>query len=264
MPSCVKSPFEILLPPLEDDADYVRGWRLDQDTQDTVVALARAEGICSTCDNNNAGIRRGFYVSFNGVILDNGDADRPPTVSLRGDLISSQDGDGDCPGGSARPPLFDDETEDQDGSGTDVDGFVQLMPGLLLLINDNGDDTVTFTLEYEGDAWLGLAVSPTGRMVGSQAVLGRPDATGDPVMIYDLEAKSVDQVVPADTPEILLSSSLTQANGVTTLTFTVPLDTDGYRVNSSGETGYLYAVGFDNGLSYHEHRSPFRASLGVR
>ena len=128
------------------------------------------------------------------------------------------------------------------------------MPELLLLINDNGDGTLTYTLEYEGQAWLGLADSRTGRMIGSQAVIGLPDSTEDPV-IYNLNARNVAGIVPAET-RILTSSSITQQDGVTTLTFTVPVDTDGYRVNSSGETGYLYAVGFDNSLSLPRTSEP--------
>jgi DOMON domain len=115
---------------------------------------------------------------------------------------------------------------------------LELEEGLTLQTVDNGDNTATFTLVYDGEGWVALGVSPTGVMIGSQAVIGLPGS--DPV-IYTLGAKDTAGVVPAASDQqILMSSSVTQVDGITTLTFIVPFDSETlFSISPSDENGYV-------------------------
>lgn len=258
VPQCIATPFEILLPNEEGD-DFVRGWRLDDATKDAVVALAKAEGQCTDCENKDGAITKGFHVSLMARIVDLGTADTPPTIALVENTLSVSTPETlQCDGGSARPAPFVDTGKDDNKGNDNNNGLTQLEEGLALRITDNGDQTATYTLSYEGEAWVAVAVSPSGQMVGAQAVIGLPDS-GE-AMIYDLNARSDAGVVVSDT-QILTSSSVTQADGRTMLTFTVPLETDGFRVSSDGSTSYLYAYGTSNTLGFHAARSAFSAGL---
>lgn len=123
------------------------------------------------------------------------------------------------------------------------------------------DSTAAFSLTYEGEAWVALAISTDGLMVGSQAVIGLPDDNEADPMIYNLNAKDVSGVVPSET-QILTESRVVQTNDVTTLTFTVPLDTEGFKVSSDSVIGFLYAYGSGNTLAYHASRGSFQARIG--
>ena len=259
---CVNSAFEILLPPLvtdDNDNDYVRGWRLDPAAQQAVIALAKQVGDCGDC-HGTGNLQQGLHVSFQAEIIRPGDSDgTPPTVALRGgndSLMLSTPETLQCLGGSARPAPFVDKEEEEPTE----QGVIRLASDLRLQITDNGDDTATFTLEYEGEAWISLAVSPTGTMVGSQAVIGLPNNNNNNPMLYDLNARDRSGVVPAET-QILLSSNITQEDGVTTMTFTVPMETQGFFVPSSGPATFLYAYGFDNTLDTHQSRNSFVADV---
>lgn len=255
---CVASPFEILLPNLDDEGDdFIRAWRLDEDTKAEVVALAKAEGICTDCDGNGT-IERGFHVRFTGRVVDVGTTDTPPTITGVTAVAATSPDELGCEGGSARPAPFVDLPDDTPKD----DGPITLESGLTLEITDNGDQTATYVLTYEGEAWISLGVSPGGQMVGSQAVIGLPDSGTDPE-IYNLNAKSDAGVVPADADsQVLASSSVTQEGGTTVLTFTVPLETDGFRVSAEDQTSYIYAYGSANTLAYHAARNAFSASVG--
>lgn len=88
--ACVRTPFELLLPPLAGERLYARGWRLDDDTKGRVVALAQAGGRCRTCDegyNNPDDQLRGFHVAISATVTNMGSDNVPPTIS--GDIIVS-------------------------------------------------------------------------------------------------------------------------------------------------------------------------------
>ena len=111
-------------------------------------------------------------------------------------------------------------------------------------------------MTFDGEAWVALGVSTNGLMVGGQAVIGLPDSD-EPPQIYNLRDRDISGVVPAPAEaQILISSSVTQEGGVTVLAFTVPLETDGFRVAATGVTGYLAAHGSDNNLGIHRARTP--------
>jgi hypothetical protein len=100
--SCVNSPFEVLLDPVNDENSattnlYSRGWRLSEDAKETVVALARDVGTsCSTCTGNGM-LRKGFRAVMNATIVDlNEGAGIPATINV-GEAIHSNDlGDDPC------------------------------------------------------------------------------------------------------------------------------------------------------------------------
>jgi DOMON domain len=242
VPDCVASPFEILIPPLPDNPDmYQRGWRLDDESKELVVALAKSSGICGGCAN--ATIKRGFYVSLTATLQDVGTADSPPTITATNINVGNATTP-TCgfitrppPAPSAAPtaaPLVVAAPAPAPGGVSTL----ELEEGLTLQTVDNGDNTATFTLVYDGEGWVALGVSPTGDMIGSQAVIGLPGS--DPV-IYTLVSKITAGVVPAASDQqILTSSSVTQVDGITTLTFTVPFDSETlFSVLPSGENGYV-------------------------
>jgi hypothetical protein len=88
--SCVRTAYELLLPPEPGQIRYARGWRLDSDTKDRVLELARTNGRCQTCDegySNPEDQDRGFHVAISATVLDMGSSTVPPTIS--GELIVS-------------------------------------------------------------------------------------------------------------------------------------------------------------------------------
>ncbi len=77
---CTSSPFEILSDPLPDETLYARGWRLDDDTKNRIIDLARSVGSCRTCDNRR-GLIQGFRAALNATVLDLGSSSVPPLIS---------------------------------------------------------------------------------------------------------------------------------------------------------------------------------------
>jgi hypothetical protein len=77
---CTESPYEILSDPLPDETLYARGWRLDDDTKNRIIDLARSVGSCSTCDNQQ-GLIQGFRAALNATVLDLGSSSVPPLIS---------------------------------------------------------------------------------------------------------------------------------------------------------------------------------------
>lgn len=264
VPDCIASPFEVLLPDTSSD-EFIRGWRLDDATKELAVAAASAAGSCqTTCEGTQT---KGMYISLQAQIVELGSGDVPPIVKALGEVKVTSPEDSTCPEGSAYPPAPDEAGGGESGAG---DGVIQLDDGLTLQPADNGDGTASFTLTYEGDAWVALAVSPNGQMVGSQAVIGLPEE--NTVQIYDMTLRDVSGIVPSDTQilvessatqgsRVLQQSSISQENGITTLSFTVPLETDGFFVSADGDTGFLYAHGSSNTFAVHAKRGAFQASL---
>lgn len=248
IPDCISSSFEILIPPLVAGDNNVRGWRLDEDTKDKVVALAKAEGSCSDCDGGGT-IQKGLHVTFSAEILDRGTAETPPTIKATGAITTNSPGDLKCEGGTARPPPFVPEDDVETPK-------CEVLNGLCFEVTDNGNSTATYVATYDGEAWVAIGVSTNKQMVGAQAVIGLPDSS-EPPQIYNLNQRAVAGVVPAPADkQILISSSVTQEDGVTILTFTVPLETDGFFVAANGITGYLAAIGTSNALGTHGDRIP--------
>jgi hypothetical protein len=77
VPDCAASEFEVLSPPQGGSANYSRGYRLDNSSKAELFALARAEGVCSTC---NGTIERGLSIVVQGTVVAAADGDVPPTI----------------------------------------------------------------------------------------------------------------------------------------------------------------------------------------
>eukprot|EP00339_Tiarina_fusa_P018010 CAMPEP_0117050724 /NCGR_PEP_ID=MMETSP0472-20121206/35021_1 /TAXON_ID=693140 ORGANISM="Tiarina fusus, Strain LIS" /NCGR_SAMPLE_ID=MMETSP0472 /ASSEMBLY_ACC=CAM_ASM_000603 /LENGTH=390 /DNA_ID=CAMNT_0004764613 /DNA_START=101 /DNA_END=1273 /DNA_ORIENTATION=+ len=82
--SCVNSPFEVLIdPPAAAGSSsgglYTRGWRMTQETQNMVIAEAKAVGRCSDCQNVGS-LNQGFRAAFEATIVDLGTDDIPATI----------------------------------------------------------------------------------------------------------------------------------------------------------------------------------------
>ncbi|GKY93603.1 hypothetical protein MPSEU_000327700 [Mayamaea pseudoterrestris] len=125
-----------------------------------------------------------------------------------------------------------------------------LMDGLTFKHVVNPDNAaITIELTYEGEAWLGFGVNPDGEMIGGDAVIGLPDTNS--VMQYDMTGEGLDLVTPWST-QTLSETSIIQTDGVTILTYTMPLVNDNQNViQASGPNTFIFAVGFDNTLNTH-------------
>lgn len=69
-------------------------------------------------------------------------------------------------------------------------------------------------LEAENDGWIGLGISPNGKMVGSEAIVGVPD--DDSVMKFELNGKSTSRVDPMpDDKQTLRDVYVREEDGMT-------------------------------------------------
>ena len=187
-----------------------------------------------------------------------------------------------------------DEEEDEDGatiSGGMVetqlssDGMfeTQLSPDLLLRYRINiPDDTTTpqevcdgctITIEtiYDGEAWVGIAFSTNGQMVGSEAVIGIPNGQQTVVTTpqkYHQYSYAVSDVVPMDNGQQTLTDASVTINdiGQTIMKFTKLMKETGeieISMVDGKEMSFLWAVGSSTELGYHQSRSPFVISLSA-
>uniref|UniRef100_A0A7S1UQC6 Cytochrome b561 domain-containing protein n=1 Tax=Grammatophora oceanica TaxID=210454 RepID=A0A7S1UQC6_9STRA len=126
-----------------------------------------------------------------------------------------------------------------------------------------GEETLTGILVYQGEGWIGHAFSADGKMVGSTAIIGKPDE--GTVELYSLGDQSVSGVVsaPDQSPLLAEGTSIKQENGVTTLRF-VHLLKDGNTewIQKTGLNTFLFALGVDNKFpAYHKERESYRIDL---
>eukprot|EP00934_Nitzschia_sp_Nitz4_P005040 Nitzschia sp. Nitz4//scaffold39_size137210//67766//69739//NITZ4_003204-RA/size137210-processed-gene-0.91-mRNA-1//1//CDS//3329550398//5030//frame0 len=136
----------------------------------------------------------------------------------------------------------------------------------------SGGTKVQLALEYTGEdeAWLAIAASKDGNMVGSSGVIASPgdDSLGIDPTHYNITDQDLSGLI-SDASVILEDASITSALStadptltITTLMFTkkVADPNDGVPINT-GLTTFLYAVGESRELAYHEHRGAFQLDL---
>jgi glucose/arabinose dehydrogenase len=139
-----------------------------------------------------------------------------------------------------------------------------------VVVPDNDADVALYggvfcaELVYAGRAWLALAISDTGTMEGSLAMIGLPSTNS--VLKYNLLTGSVG---PASTAQTLRDTSLLQSSSSTGTTTTMKLtkilkeageiEIDG----NGGPTTFLWAHGTSNTLAYHgfNNRGSFTLNL---
>eukprot|EP00903_Cladosiphon_okamuranus_P015936 g14720.t1 len=119
--------------------------------------------------------------------------------------------------------------------------------------------SVSVKAVYQGEGWLGIGFSDSGNMPGSDAVIGLPDE--ETALEYDMDNYGT----PVESAEQeLTDSAITQANGVTTLTFVRPLEPTGdgkLLLDESTPSNWLYAWGGSNEFVRHSVDGAFSLSL---
>ena len=131
----------------------------------------------------------------------------------------------------------------------------------MVLTTDEPAGTITVEMTYAGEAWIAFGFSENELMPGSKAVIALPDS--NTALQYDLNARSLNGVIPAST-QTLLDSSMSQEDGVTTLTFTKLLEEPGeLPISLTDDSIFLYAIGFDNTLAVHQIREAVTVSGNI-
>jgi len=126
--------------------------------------------------------------------------------------------------------------------------------------NTGGKDSITVTYTASVTAWVAVGASESGLMVGSDAVIGIP-STGE-IKKYSLSAKSLEGVsVMPNEKQTLVNAAITQANGMTTLTYTKILVEDGeIPINRDGDNIFIAAHGSSNAFGFHSATGAFTLS----
>jgi hypothetical protein len=153
--------------------------------------------------------------------------------------------------GTMTPTIFSNVTKNLDctfPSEIDIKGDQTL---LLRHVINPINQTVTVQLEYFGTSWVSFGFSTTIFMIPNIAVIGLPD--DGTVLKYNMVSKLVDGVTQlSDDQQTLTDKSITQENGITTLTFTQPLSDIPNVPIVTGENTYIWAHGFSNPLATHD------------
>ena len=117
----------------------------------------------------------------------------------------------------------------------------------------SGSEVLRGQVVFEGQGWVAFAVSPTGTMVGSTAVIGIPGQE-PAAQLYNLGGYSTAMVTLADDQGPLLSGQCSQNDTHTVLDFQLAVNADATFIsfNAQGETNnVLLAAGQANTLDYH-------------
>ena len=131
----------------------------------------------------------------------------------------------------------------------------------------DGVDTVTISYTTPAIAWSGIAVSTSGTMIGSEAVIGSIIDGKAVVKKYELTSKLTQGVVEMpEEKQTLIDTQFLQSDGETTLTYTKILEEDGeIPIKSDGEINlFLGAWGFSNTLAIHKVRGTIFLSLATQ
>lgn len=128
-------------------------------------------------------------------------------------------------------------------------------------------DNLAVKLTAETDGWVGIGFNPTEKMAGANFILG---------YVKEGEAKIVDEFGTEETKHksdkklegaadaVLVGG--TEVDGVTTIEFTMPLDSgdkNDTKIDVKGDTTVLlgYGAGRDSFRSKHKYRSTFIVNL---
>jgi hypothetical protein len=145
--------------------------------------------------------------------------------------------------------------------------FIQLRNGALTMrhVMNQIDETLTVELVYEGEGWISLGLSQRGKMVGSYAVIALPDqpvgATNPGKYYMGGETVNTVRLMPT-AQQTLTDTSITQNSTHTTMKFTKPLVEAGeLAISATAQNTFIYATGFSNALSLHNHDGVIRRVL---
>ncbi len=158
------------------------------------------------------------------------------------------------PAPSAAPTPFSCESDDP---SYDSRVLVDRRTGLLFYWR-LGATSLSAKVAYYGTAYVAWGASRDFMMVGSEAVMGLPDA--GTVLKYDMSATSSAGVsAMSSSKQTLAGASVTQADGWTTVTFEKLLVEDGEIAIARGVNKFIWAVGNGNAKGYH----PYRGGLSL-
>ncbi|CAM9712018.1 unnamed protein product [Ectocarpus sp. 12 AP-2014] len=119
--------------------------------------------------------------------------------------------------------------------------------------------SVSVKAVYQGEGYLSIGFSDSGNMPGSDAVIGLPDEAT--ALEYDMDSYGMPEEA-AD--QEISNATITQVDGVTTLTFVRLLEPsgDGKQILSVSEpTPWLYAWGGSNTFQQHSTRGAVSLTL---
>ena len=112
-------------------------------------------------------------------------------------------------------------------------------------------------MRSETGGWLGFGVSPSGMMVGAEAVIGLPDE--NTVLKYSLNGKGPTSVVAMNaTNQTLMGRNIQQENGVTVLSFEKYLKEGKDPIKHGQNNTFIYAEAASNAFGYH---GPLRGNV---
>ena len=123
------------------------------------------------------------------------------------------------------------------------------------------DNTITMELTNTvGDVWLGIAVSETGSMDGSEAVIGSSTSTPQK---YRLKNGWIEPMSPEE--QTLIDASCEFKDGQTVMKFTKALKEDNQLEISMGDNTFLWAYGYAPTIDYHgPNKSSFTLTLEAK
>lgn len=130
------------------------------------------------------------------------------------------------------------------------------------LVDGNDGKEIEAEVVYAGDAWVAFGWNEDGQMEGTEAIIGKPDDRGAPGQ-YHLNGMQKSDVV-WDIEQNLVSSSLVQSGGKTTLKFKRKLDTGDPAdkvLTAGGETTCVYAYGKGNKFEKHVAKGSVNINL---
>jgi hypothetical protein len=127
--------------------------------------------------------------------------------------------------------------------------------------------TMKMKLEYFGNAWISLGINEdlVPGMIGSEAWMALTDV---PVSfnnpgVYSMAGETAKSVVLSSS-QMLFEKNITQANGITTATFSRKY-TDFFfrnqRINATGPNEFLWAYGASNQYSIHKRAGHFTMTV---
>eukprot|EP00980_Cylindrotheca_fusiformis_P002674 scaffold624_cov150-Cylindrotheca_fusiformis.AAC.7 len=87
VPVCYNSAFEVLTDPSSEGSLYTRGFRLTDDSKESMLSVARSVGSCGTCVNGytSSMLATGFRAVMTATVLDlepNPAEDAPPLIAI--------------------------------------------------------------------------------------------------------------------------------------------------------------------------------------
>ncbi|KAL7521404.1 hypothetical protein ACHAWX_006076 [Stephanocyclus meneghinianus] len=126
-----------------------------------------------------------------------------------------------------------------------------------LILSGSEPGILCARIESATESWLGWGISPSGEMIGGEAVIGLPDQ--GTVRKFMLNDESMEGVVEMEeAAQTLMETSIVQENGMTIMSFAKYLDEDQYGIAASGSANsFIYAIGSSNTLGFHADEGNF-------